>query len=276
MDVLAAILDVNLDMSSPAKRRKKNDFQPSSQPVRSLDFFFGKQKGAVQRKTEEHNTGNENTEVQPPQLIASIDSGLTDEQLARQLQDEWNNHGTITGDAYHVGDSEPVANPLDNNSNKSFSGSVVIAGTQTAVSGEAVKNEANKKIDTTAKPPTLSLQSVASIEETAVTSLPFDENPLTFDPSKYLPDLKKLWVTEGGDTSYSLLIRCFALVNSTQSRIKIVDTLVNFLRTIIEGDSGSLLAAVSYSIRYPALFMLSFSRFGLPPTLYPLLTFPSS
>jgi DNA ligase-1 len=40
------------------------------------------------------------------------------------------------------------------------------------------------------------------------------------------------------------LTRCFILINSTTSRIKIVDTLVNLLRTIIEGDPSSLLPAV--------------------------------
>ena len=232
-------------MSSPAKRRKKNDFQPSSQPVKSLDFFFSKQKGAAQRKIEEHNSGNETSQVQPPQLIASLDSDLTDEQLARQLQDEWNSTGTTTADANDVENPEPVAKPQDNASKGIFSGSRVVAEAEIAVNGEAVKNEANMKTDAAARPATLSLQSVAAIEETVVTSVPFDENPLTFDPSKYLPDFKKLWASDGGDTSYSLLIRCFVLVNSTQSRIKIVDTLVNFLRTIIEGDPGSLLSAVS-------------------------------
>lgn len=67
---------------------------------------------------------------------------------------------------------------------------------------------------------------------------------MTFDPSRYLPDLKNCWAAHSGEASYSLLTRCFILVNSTQSRIKIVDTLVNFLRTIIEGDPESLLPAV--------------------------------
>ena len=31
---------------TPSKRRKKNDHQSSNQPVRGLDFFFGKQQAA--------------------------------------------------------------------------------------------------------------------------------------------------------------------------------------------------------------------------------------
>ena len=49
---------------------------------------------------------------------------------------------------------------------------------------------------------------------------------------------------EGGAT-YALLTRCFVLVSGTTSRIKIVDTLVNCLRLLIEGDPDSLLPAVS-------------------------------
>jgi DNA ligase-1 len=57
--------------------------------------------------------------------------------------------------------------------------------------------------------------------------------------------LKKQWAQqEGGHITYALLTQGFILINSTQSRIKIVDTLVNLLRTIIEGDPESLLPAV--------------------------------
>lgn len=44
--------------------------------------------------------------------------------------------------------------------------------------------------------------------------------------------------------SDALLTRCFVLVSGTSSRIKIVDTLVNCLRVIIEADPDSLLPAV--------------------------------
>jgi DNA ligase-1 len=67
---------------------------------------------------------------------------------------------------------------------------------------------------------------------------------LTFDPAKYIPQLQESWASEGGAASYSLLTRCFVLVNSTQSRIKIVDTLVNCIRLLIEADPSSLLPAV--------------------------------
>ena len=60
-------------MSTPNKRRKKNDFQTSNQPIRSLDFFFGKKQDAKVKTEQEHELGN-NT--------------LSDEQYARKLQAE--------------------------------------------------------------------------------------------------------------------------------------------------------------------------------------------
>lgn len=91
---------------------------------------------------------------------------------------------------------------------------------------------------------TLSLQSGGADEDIISQTIPFDESPLVFDPQKYVPDLQKSWAKHGSGASYALLARAFVLVNGTQSRIKIVDTLVNLLRTIIEGDPSSLLPAV--------------------------------
>jgi DNA ligase-1 len=101
---------------------------------------------------------------------------------------------------------------------------------------------------------TLSLQSTASAEDIISSNVPFDENPLTFNPSKYVAELQGHWAAEGGDASYAILIRCFVLVNSTQSRIKIVDTLVNLLRVIIEADPKSLLPTVRTTLHLPFFF----------------------
>ena len=91
---------------------------------------------------------------------------------------------------------------------------------------------------------TLSLQANTSTEDADTNGISFDESPLTFDPSKHIPFLKTHWGINNGDASYGLLTHAFVLVNSTQSRLKIVDTLVNFLRTLIEADPDSLLPAV--------------------------------
>ena len=211
-------------MSSPAKRRKKNDHQSSSEPVRSLDFFFNKQKQAAaiqvtkqDSAATDHRRGSDEA---PP-------SSLTDEEFARQLQEQWDKeeHGnkdtSVAGDLDGKKQRHDAANKLSD---------------KEASPHRASQDEKGKA--------TLSLQSVTSTEDTITTTVPFDEHPLTFDPRKYISDLKKAWKGTEGAASYGLLTRAFVLVNSTQSRIKIVDTLVNLLRTLIEGDPDSLLPAV--------------------------------
>jgi DNA ligase-1 len=91
---------------------------------------------------------------------------------------------------------------------------------------------------------TLSLQSSTGGEDTVALAVPFDQSPQTFDAAKYATELRARWASEGGDASYALLTRAFVLANATTSRIKIVDTLVNFIRVLIEGDPSSLLPAV--------------------------------
>ncbi|KAF2702628.1 ATP-dependent DNA ligase [Pleomassaria siparia CBS 279.74] len=225
-------------MGSPAKRRKKNDHNGSTQPVRSLDYFFAKQKedaaakGLTAMKQEEKDRITENVDVK-----GGDKPELTDEELARQLQEEWNKEDQ-NGDAESSKDlyDDPpkafivdpaVLNPEDNAHTDS-----AIAPVETLIAMLPKKNN------------TLSLQSTSAEEDAISANIPFDQSPLEFDPSKHVPDLQKHWALEGGHASYALLTRCFVLVNSTTSRIKIVDTLVNLLRTIIEGDPESLLPAV--------------------------------
>ncbi|KAH8727129.1 ATP-dependent DNA ligase [Phaeosphaeriaceae sp. PMI808] len=213
-------------MSSPSKRRKKND--GSSQPVRKLDYFFAKQ--AAKAVAKDAPRANNKDEAQPVQDAST----LTDEEYARRLQEEWNKEEQ---------QQEQQVEPTSSNDLYEHPGKP--AGNDTS-GGNAAETKTTE-ILTIALPRqknTLSLQSTASDEDTITANIPFDQSPLEFDPSKYIPDLQKHWVTEGGHATYALLTRCFVLVNSTTSRIKIVDTLVNLLRTIIEGDPGSLLPTV--------------------------------
>lgn len=239
-------------MSTPSKRRKKNDYQSPPQTVRSLDFFFGKQK----KESELDPQGipfpaptDEEDGTKDPTSLGLNGVILSDEELARKLQAEWNKHD---GDPVNHQDGEHVTEPAGVCPAEGCPGK---ANDSSQCKEEAPSmNDGVAPSSTTARQPngkdlqsgkkTLSLQSVAVAEDNVTASVPFDESPLTFDPSKYLSELKKLWATEGGDASYSLLTRCFILVNSTQSRIKIVDTLVNLLRTIIEGNPDSLLPTV--------------------------------
>ncbi|GAB7361326.1 hypothetical protein MBLNU230_g1382t1 [Neophaeotheca triangularis] len=241
-------------MSTPTKRRKKNDHQASAQPVKSLDFFFGKQQAAKQEANEkDETTTNDRAQAENggDELAGQVgeEETLTDEQLARKLQREWDeadraaaqNGNDTVGD-----DSQRDVETLQ---------AEKVGGSGDAVNGKASIPAGEAQPDPPSQPHanafaamgkknTLSLQSATAEEDTTSHTVPFDQSPLTFDPQDYLPALKKQWASENGSVTYALLTRCFVLVNSTQSRIKIVDTLVNLLRTIIEGDPESLLPAV--------------------------------
>ncbi|KAH8661475.1 putative DNA ligase I [Tricladium varicosporioides] len=227
-------------MASPAKKRKLNSSSKSSPiPARNLDFFFGKQKDGVPAQS---------AASLKEDLNGSTDAScLTDEELARKLQAEWNNEDTSIGSnpnaqgperkisqaLFVPGDGVHKTNDLKLEENGSDPDGL------TQKSPEKSKTAAifgNKSI--------LSLQAAGLTEDTTTSNMPFDESPLTFDPSKYVDELQGHWAADGGNASYALLTRCFVLVNSTQSRIKIVDTLVNLLRTIIEANPSSLLPTV--------------------------------
>lgn len=229
-------------MASPAKKRKLNNSSKTTpKPSRNLDYFFGKKKEDAPSEPATNNAQTSNDSNDSP--------ALTDEQLARKLQAEWNKeaNGGEASATSAVTKEESSVEPVTEN------------GTPADAISEEVKNEieAPKEKEADAVPSlaestsstsktgnTLSLQSTGSAEDTISANIPFDESPLTFDPSKYVPELQGHWAAEGGNASYALLTRCFVLVNGTQSRIKIVDTLVNMLRVIIEGDPSSLLPTV--------------------------------
>lgn len=233
-------------MGPPAKKRKLNaDSKGSPSASKSLDYFFGKK----QEKLPIQTTTPANRSLDQPTTATA----LSDEELARKLQAEWNQEGPA--------DAIPDAEV-----NIQGEGSLL----ETVVPG-AETNTMNPETDRAEPVPkqlalengffspssksknTLSLQSASSAEDTIASNIPFDESPLVFEPSKYIEDLQKHWALDGGNATYALLTKCFVLVNSTQSRIKIVDTLVNLLRVIIEGDPASLLPTVGPSLLSKAL-----------------------
>lgn len=219
-------------MSSPAKKRKLNkggNKLAATQQSKGLEYFFSKQK--QQDVAEASSTADE--------TICDGPVTLTDEELARKLQAEWNQE-------------------VRNNKQQEWADERVDCRTfyhQSTPNSES--EEAIRTCHVTSTPShhdsaeergslsTLTLQSPAISEDYVTSSIPFDESPLTFEPSRYVVQLQEHWKVEGGDASYALLTRCFVLVSSTTSRIKIVDTLVNCLRVLIEGDPSSLLPAVS-------------------------------
>lgn len=251
-------------MSSPSKKRKTNEYKASSQPVRSLDYFFAKQKEAAKPsplaeriKTEDEDASSGKAHAsqigkeqeKEEDLYAEGTSAnvlLSDEELARKLQEEWDKEDqAVIAQTNGGGLDEPerIGDTVDDRGEKTGEigakeedrppDKVASNSFFSQLQGNSDKNKG-----------TLSLQSTAADEDTVTANIPFDESPLAFDPAKYIPDLQKHWVTEGGNASYALLTRCFILINGTTSRIKIVDTLVNLIRCIIEGDPESLLPAV--------------------------------
>ncbi|CAK7267623.1 hypothetical protein SEPCBS119000_002648 [Sporothrix epigloea] len=209
-------------MPSPAKKRKvDNEFAKSTQP-RGLEYFFSKQRDNGGSRTPSASQSTQRTAA-----VEVTDTGaaeMTDEELARKLQAEW-----------------------DEESRQEQQRSEVLVAEEAATQ-EPVKSSVPLALLPAAEN-TLSLQSVATAEDLLATTIPLDESPLVFEPAKYRSILQKQWAAAsssagGGGASYAFLTRCFVLVNATQSRIKIVDTLVNCLRLLIETDPDSLLPAV--------------------------------
>ncbi|KAI6779968.1 DNA ligase-like protein [Emericellopsis cladophorae] len=213
-------------MSSPAKKRKLNNGSKSANGAsKGLEFFFNKQKQSVPTDT-----------LQQQPVAAARDQELTDEQLARKLQDEWNQEETSNADADQSG------GVLEAEKQAATAASNPVAPTEQSNAGLGVGNESPATASGQKK--TLTLQCAGLAEDSITSTIPFDESPLQFDPSKYAGELQTAWSGEGGDATYALLTRCFVLVSATASRIKIVDTLVNCLRLLIETDPSSLLPAV--------------------------------
>ncbi|KAG5920277.1 hypothetical protein E4U42_006250 [Claviceps africana] len=213
-------------MPSPAKKRKiGNDDAKSAIQPKGLEFFFARQR--------EHNGSSPST-APNESLEAPSPPKLSDEELARKLQAEWDQEVAYDG-------HNPDQRPRSSLSVQKFSAEAVESVTQCQSDPAApTLQETRPKMPSS----TLTLQSTSSAEDYITSSLPLDESPLVFKPSKYIDLLKHHWAAEGGSASYALLTRCFVLVSATASRIKIVDTLVNCLRILIEGDPSSLLPAV--------------------------------
>ncbi|KAF4556345.1 ATP dependent DNA ligase domain-containing protein 2 [Elsinoe fawcettii] len=241
-------------MSTPNKRRKKNDYAASNQPVKSLDFFFGRQK----------DTKPVTAAPVERTAVKQDESGtLTDEEYARKLQAQWAEEDRQqTNEVVNGSGPEELKSVLQDNEDDLYTNSFKATGKSEAIEQNGViqqepdLNEGEVSKPDPDPPPapknafaslgknTLSLQSATAEDDEVSNTVPFDQSPFTFEPQQYITDLKKEWVKEGGKATYSILTRSFVLINSTQSRIKIVDTLVNLIRTIIEGDPDSLLPAV--------------------------------
>lgn len=176
--------------------------------MRNIESFF---KGQATKQAEK-------TEKPPATAPEDTNQALSDEALAHKLQAQWNQEYHLAKPATEAPSDSPSSTPAP------------------SIPSNSGSKPAEKS--------TLSLQSSSGTEDTISLSIPFDQSPLAFDPARYAAELQIHWAAEGGDASYALLTRAFVLANATASRIKIVDTLVNFLRVLIEGDPSSILPAV--------------------------------
>ncbi|CCF46636.1 DNA ligase I [Colletotrichum higginsianum] len=222
-------------MPSPNKKRKLNDQSSSGVPSRGLEYFFSKQKQSGTSLI--RGAPNSTPEATPNHSgLGDQQQDLTDEELARKLQAEWDAevHNERAG-------STPCPEPAKEPNPQLQTSRGVHSADEQDVGNPSTSLDI---IPDAPKKNTLSLSSVANAEDIVATAIPLDQSPLTFDPSEFVPQLKKHWASEGGHASYAFLTRCFILVNATQSRIKIVDTLVNCIRVLIEADPESLLPAV--------------------------------
>ncbi|KAG6018407.1 hypothetical protein E4U43_001779 [Claviceps pusilla] len=214
-------------MPSPAKRRKidSDEARNGAHQPKSLEFFFARQR--------KNNGFSSSTALNEP--LGAPSPNLSDEELARKLQAEWNQE--VANDGPRPEKSPKISLPVDEDS-------AGAAGFDIQHQPEPATPAFQERTSETPSTKLLKLQSSGSAEDLITSSLPLDESPLEFKPSEYIDLLKQHWKAEGGNASYALLTRCFVLVSATASRIKIVDTLVNCLRILIEGDPSSLLPAV--------------------------------
>ena len=78
-------------MSTPTKRRKPNSYKASPQTVGSIDFFFNKKRHEASVNACDRGTAlNDPAAARPPDgELTGSGHHLTDEELARKLQLEW-------------------------------------------------------------------------------------------------------------------------------------------------------------------------------------------
>ncbi|KKA20271.1 DNA ligase (ATP) [Rasamsonia emersonii CBS 393.64] len=167
-------------MPSPAKKRKNNAPESSPQRMRSIESFF---RGQATKRAK--------TAANPAEPVSeSKQEVLTDEELARKLQAEWDREDRAAASSAQPAESAHQAEQL-----------------KSSTPLPAPVNDVRAKSEAVRTKETLSLQSSIGSEDTIVSSIPFDQSPLTFEPSKYVDELQRHWASDGGDATYALLTR---------------------------------------------------------------------
>ena len=236
--------------TTPSKRRKKTETTPHN--GKTLDFFF---KSKANEAPQSPSRKSDSTAELPNS------QALTDEEIARKLAKQWAEEDQAVenvGEAKH-GEKRP-------RSSSEESLKVQDAADKPNASTNPPTNLERERKETAAdlQNPSDGAVSLEAEDETRkmIDTILFDSDPLKFNPNDYY-HLQETW--PNGKATYALLVRAFVLVNSTRSRIKIVDTLVNFLRALICLDPDSLLPAVKLHQRNCDQRLIS-SRYGWPRT----------
>jgi DNA ligase-1 len=196
------------DTPSPAKKRKAE-----TTPVkRGVDFFFKKRVEKNAPHLDEENFDARRKQEEDDERFARSlqdmegQQEVNDEEIARRLANEYKDDGhEATGEDVHP---EPTGDKLPS---------------------PPITDRPRVALDT----PAISLEDIYAI--------PLDKDPLAFDP---FTDAACFSTWSPQRTPYAFLTHAFILINSTRSRLKIVDYLVNALRVVIAHDSESLLPLV--------------------------------
>ncbi|EPQ63305.1 BgtA-20432 [Blumeria graminis f. sp. tritici] len=167
----------------------------------------------------------------------------TDEEIARKLQAEWCQEEVVV----NCNKSSKIPENLPSGSQPTGKEACLSEISSSYCDKDMGITPTSKNIIkslSTEKERTLSIKLTENTADEEGSNIPFGESPLKFRPSNYKEELRNYSTTKGGNLSYSLLTKCFMLISGTSSRIKIIDTLVNLLRLLIEGDPNSLIPAV--------------------------------
>jgi DNA ligase 1 len=227
---------------SPKKKRRLE-----TTPVKhSLEFFFAKQAQTPPRRVKEESTfsatrGTEDVEIQ------RLKQELADEKLARELQEL--ETASKTNDEqfarqldefYHSvdGDSTITDEPVTPIKNKKYSGKDLDTPTPDRADKSNLERM-NSLSPLAMKVAGKSTEIQTSLKE--ICAIPLDKDPLAFDPAVDAACADS-WSPQ--KTPYAFLTHAFILINSTRSRLKMVDYLVNTLRVVIHHDPLSLLPLV--------------------------------
>lgn len=246
------------DTPSPAKKRK-TEVTPVK---RGVDFFFRKQEEKVKTRSaneetvalfvqsdgedgDERDVKKRRQEEEDEKFARELQEiegrrEIDDEQFAQRLAKDYE-----MADNYEYGingDTETHVKSEDLKDDDDLYGHEVAP--QQPFTETRASNVKNKPSSEHVSPSKLTLDNPTSTSTTLeeIYSIPLDKDPLIFSPATDA-SIASTWLSSSG-TPYAFLTHSFILINSTRSRLKIVDYLVNTLRVIIHHDPTSLLPLV--------------------------------